>query len=279
MRNYQRIFSICLILLAVCILPAAVSAAPDTTSSTVLQQVGGQWNTNADAIAAAKATAAYAAELGKDRMDGAIQYLSSIAAQGASTLSTDEQAFLSDASTAQSANDVDGVRAAGEQMKEAGQQFTTDTKEVLMAGNVSAKNLRAAVNASVEADSANLQSLKETAWSDRETARMEVFTTNDARRNGVLANLTAKGIDVSSAQAIENQIQQQGAALKAGFDAENANAVKAANQQLSTLTQQFQETVKGYRQAYRQQAAAAGKTAPFTPSPAVTVPVTVPSTL
>jgi hypothetical protein len=276
MRTYHRIFTLCLILLAVCILPATVSAASDTTSPSV-QPAGGQWNTNPGAIAAAQAAAAYAAALGKDRMDGAIQYITSIAASGVSTLTADEQAFLSAASSAQSAGDVDGARMAREQMKDAGQQFTTDTKEILKADNGNAKDLRAAVNASVEADSANLQNLKETAWSNRETTRMDVFTENDARRNGVLANLTAKGIDVSSAQAIENQIQQQGAALKAGFDSRNADAVRVANQQISTFTQQFQETVKGYRQAYRQQQGA-GRSISVTPIPTVTVPATVPST-
>ena len=69
-------------------------------------------------------------------------------------------------------------------------------------------------------------------------------------RNNLLGKLSAKGIDVSQAQAVENQIQQEGTALKAAFDSQDNNAVKAANQQLSTHCTQFRDIVKGYRHVH-----------------------------
>ena len=107
------------------------------------------------------------------------------------------------------------------------------------------------------AQSGTLQTLENTWWTDRQTARMDEFAANDQRRTGVLANLTAKGVDVSQAQAIENQIQQEGTALNAALTSRDESAIKAANRDLATLNQQFVSTVKGYLAADAHRATAA----------------------
>ena len=116
------------------------------------------------------------------------------------------------------------------------------------------KALEASINVSVMAQSATIQSLKSTWWTDRQTARMNEFTTNDQRRNGILSNMTAKGIDVSQAQAVETQIQQEGTVLNTALTNHDEQAIKAANQDLATLNQQFASIVKIYRAEYRQHA-------------------------
>jgi hypothetical protein len=128
--------------------------------------------------------------------------------------------------------------------------FMTTAKSSLSEYNGTAKALYQSVNASVMAQSATIQNLKNTWWTARETARMDEFAQNDQNRNAILAKLSAKGVDVSQAQAIENQIQQEGTALKSGFDNRDNNAIKAANQQLATLCGQFRDIVKGYRVAH-----------------------------
>jgi hypothetical protein len=235
----------CLLLLCACIMPA-VSAGPATgvVPDTAIHE---KWNENPDAIAAVKAATAYLAELGKARMDGAIQYIGSISSGGASTLTADKTTFVSAADSAQSATTVDGVRDARSQMKTAAQTFRADTRSIMQENNGSARDLRMSVNASVKAEAATLETLKNSAWQNRETARMGVFDNNEGRRNGVLANLTAKGIDVSAAQDIEGRIQQQGASLEAGFATHDKETVKSANGELKELNKQFRETVKGYR--------------------------------
>ena len=125
----------------------------------------------------------------------------------------------------------------------------TAAKGELKEYNGTGKALAASINASVMAQSATIQSLENTWWTDRQTARMDEFATNDQRRNGVLSNLTAKGIDVSQAQAVENQIQQEGTALNAALTSRDESAIKAANEELATLNKQFAEIVNGYRTA------------------------------
>ena len=127
----------------------------------------------------------------------------------------------------------------------------TDAKDELKEYNGTGKALHESVNASVEAQATTLATLKSTAWTDRETARMAEFATNDQNRNNILTKLSGKGIDVSNAQAVESQIQQEGQALQTGFNDQNAQEVKAANQQLSILTTQFREIVQKNRQSLR----------------------------
>ncbi|WAC05580.1 MAG: hypothetical protein OS112_02840 [Methanoregula sp.] len=88
-------------------------------------------------------------------------------------------------------------------MKTAAETFRADTRSIKRANNGSVRDLRTSINVSIRADAAALEALKNSAWVSRETARMGIFERDENRRNSVLANLTAKGIDVSAAQDIE----------------------------------------------------------------------------
>jgi len=231
--------SCCLIFLIAAVMPAG--AAGISANS---------WDTNASHIAAMQATVAYAGALGEAQMNGAITYIGSISnGAGTSELSSLETDFSGLVTSVTGMTSADQIKAAATQMSSDKKEFMSDAKDELKEYNGTGKALHESVNASVEQQAGTLATLKSTAWTDRETARMEEFATNDQNRNNILEKLSAKGIDVSQAQAVENQIEQQGAALQTGFDDQNAQEVKAANQQLSTLTTQFRDIVKGYRQS------------------------------
>ena len=231
--------SCCLIFLIAAVMPAG--AAGISANS---------WDTNASHIAAMQATVAYAGALGEAQMNGAITYIGSISnGAGTSELSSLETDFSGLVTSVTGMTSADQIKAAATQMSSDKKEFMSDAKDELKEYNGTGKALHESVNASVEQQAGTLATLKSTAWTDRETARMEEFATNDQNRNNILEKLSAKGIDVSQAQAVENQIEQQGAALQTGFNDQNAQEVKAANQQLSTLTTQFRDIVKGYRQS------------------------------
>jgi hypothetical protein len=140
---------------------------------------------------------------------------------------------------------ADQIQAAEAQMKTDRTSFMTAAKGDLKQYNGTGTALAASINASVMAQAATLQTLENTWWTDRQTARMDEFATNDQRRNGVLSNLTAKGVDVSQAQAVENQIQQEGTALNSALTSRDESAIKAANEDLATLNKQFATLVQG----------------------------------
>ena len=226
-----------------------------TVMPVTADQVGqNAWASNPQHIAAMQAGVAYRDALGQARMNGAITYIGSISnGTGTSQLTSDESQFTTTAASVQSMNTESQIRAVISQMQSDRKDFASDTKAALGQYNGKAGALKSSVNASVEAQSATLQSLKNTWWSDRQTARMDLFSTNDQRRNAILSNLTGKGIDDSQAQAVETQIQQEGTVLNAAFTSQDENAVKAANQDLATLTRQFGSIVKEYRAAHRSQ--------------------------
>jgi hypothetical protein len=248
--------SLCMICLIAAVIP--VASAPVS---------GTPWNTNPEHITAMKAFVAYAGTKGQAQMDGAISYIGTISnGAGTSQLSSIESQFTNTVSSVNSMTSGDQIQVAEAQLREDRNDFMTAAKSSIKEYNGTGKALLASVNASVMAQSGTIQTLDNTWWSDRQTARMDVFATNDQRRNGVLSNLTAKGIDVSQAQGIETQIQQQGTALNAALTSRDESAIKAANEQLATLNKQFIDTIKGYRAQH-----ASRPTATTTVTPAAVV--------
>ena len=137
----------------------------------------------------------------------------------------------------------DSIDAALTQMKGEVATFHTDTTNDMKAYNGSESALHASVNASVTADQTTIQSLDTAWWTARETSRLDEFTHNDAIRNGALANLTAKGVDVSQPQGIETQIDGLQPSLKSALDARDEKALESVNTQLGTLGQQFWQAI------------------------------------
>ncbi|HXW98655.1 MAG TPA: hypothetical protein VEI51_02910 [Methanomicrobiales archaeon] len=226
---------LCLIVVAALALPAfgALAAAEP-------------WKDNSEHIAAMQAFAAYSGERYKARMDGAIQYIGTLnGSVSTSALQADEQQFLATVSSVGSMTTSDAITQAEQTMKTQIAQFRTDLKTALSAGKGTAAGLKASVDAAETADQATITSLENAWWTARETSRLDEFATNDARRTGVIANLTAKGVDATSAQDIETQIQGEQPALKAALDAHNEQQLKDANQKLDTLNAQFVKAVQG----------------------------------
>ena len=242
--NHTRIIligSLCMICLVAAVMPVAASP------------VGGNaWNTNPEHITAMQAFVAYAGAKGQAQMDGAISYIGTISnGAGTAPLSAIESQFTGTVTSVQSMTTGEEIQQAESQLKSDRTNFMSTAKSSLQEYNGTGKALEQNINASVMAQSATLQGLENTWWTDRQTARMDLFATNDQRREGVLSNLTAKGIDVSQAQAVENQIQQEGTVLNAALTSRDESAIKAANEDLATLNQQFASIIKTYRAEHR----------------------------
>jgi len=203
------------------------------------------WKDNPEHVAALQAYAAYSGEQFKAKMDGAIQYVGTLnGSVNTGSLQSDEQQFLATVSSVTSMTSADSVTQALQTMKTEIAQYRTNLKAALAAGKGSGADLKAAVDDAVKADQANIQNLETAYWSAREKSRIDEFNFNDARRAGVLANLTAKGIDATAAQGIETQIQGEGASLSSAFEARDEGKLKDANTQLATLTQQFGKEIQ-----------------------------------
>ena len=215
--------TVMLCMIALCI--PAVSAADS----------GQSWSNNPEHITAMKAYVAYAGEDYQAMMNGAISYIGTISGSaGTSDLTGAEQQFTTTASSVQSMTTSEAIEAARTQMKGEVATFHTDTANDMKTYNGSESALHSSVNASVTADQATIDSLDTAWWTARETSRLDEFTHNDAIRNGAIANLSAKGIDVSKAQGIETQIGGLQVSLKSALDARDETALASVNAQLGT---------------------------------------------
>jgi len=255
--NHTRIILIGSLCVA-CLVLAAMPVAADSTTNSA-------WNNNPEHVAAMQAHVAYAGAKGEAQMNGAISYIGTISnGAGTAPLSSIETQFEGTVTSVQSMTTGDAIQQAESQMKTDRTDFMSTAKSELKQYNGTGKALEQSVNASVMAQASTLQGLENTWWTDRQKARMDEFTANDQKRTGILTNLTAKGIDVSQAQAVENQIQQEGIVLNAALTSRDESAIKAANQDLASLNQQFASIIKSYRSGHRAKATA-------TVSPATTV--------
>jgi len=242
--NHTRIFligSLCVACLLLAVLPAAAEPANNSA-----------WNTNPEHVAAMQALVAYTGAKGQAQIDGAISYIGTVSnGAGTAPLSSIETQFEGTVTSVQSMTSGEEIRQAGSQLKNERTTFLSTAKSELRQYNGTGKALEQSINASVMAQAATLQGLDTTYWTDRQKARMDEFAANDQKRTGILANLTAKGIDVSQAQAVENRIQQEGSALNDALTSRNESAIRTANQDLASLNQQFAGIVKGDRSGHR----------------------------
>lgn len=237
MTQYKTtlLWSLCLVcLLGAVMLPA--SAAPVNGTS---------YKDSPEHIAAMKAYVACTGEKTEARMDGAIGYIGTISnGAGTDRLSAAESQYTGIVSSVQGMNTYDQIHDAETQMRTAGTDVMSAARTEVKQYNGTEKALAAAVNASVTAQAGTIASLENAWWTARTTARMDEFAANDARRTATIANLTAKGVDVTQAQSIESQIQQESTVLSAAFNSHDEKAVKAANEQLAALDKQFAAAVK-----------------------------------
>ena len=236
---------LCMFCLILAVMPAA--AAPTG---------GNSWNSDPEHVAAMQAFVAYAGAKGEAQMNGAISYIGTISnGAGTAPLSAIETQFEGTITSVQSMTTGNEIQQAESQLKSDRTDFLSTAKSELKQYNGTGKALEQSINASVMSQATTLQGLDNTWWTDRQTARMNEFSTNDQKRNGILANLTAKGVDVSQAQAVENQIQPEGSVLNTALTNRDESAIKAANQDLATLNQQFAGIIKSLRSEYRTRAA------------------------
>jgi hypothetical protein len=224
---------ICLVFLLALVIPAVSAWSP-----------GQSWSDNPEHIAAMQAYTAYSGELFKAKMNGAIQYIGTLnGSVSTGSLQSDEQQFLATVASVPSMTTNDAIMQAWGTMKTQIAQFRTDLKAALSADNGSGTALQASVNNAVTADQSTIQSMDNAYWTARETSRLDEFSYNDGRRTGVLANLTAKGVDVTSAQQIETQIQALQPSLKAALDAKDDSQLNTVNSQIDGLCQQLSQAV------------------------------------
>ncbi|MFA4860351.1 hypothetical protein [Methanoregula sp.] len=249
MRN--RIISLACLLLVIgsLFLVAAVSAAAAPVN-------GGEIPSSSDPlyrdrpenIAALKTHIAYVGESQEARMDGVIEYVSNISGSaGIGRLQQIRNDYLAAAATIPVMQTSDQINALRDDMCAQTKLFAGETMAQLVLFNGTPEGMRVTTGASMNAFEISFNSMTDPLWLSRDSARIVVFNRESEERNFTLRSLSEKGIDITQAQQISDQIDAKRSEVEAALRNNQDGAILKVNTGIKSLNQQFRNTVSDYR--------------------------------
>jgi hypothetical protein len=199
-------------------------------------------------IAALKTHIAYVGSSQEARMDGVIAYINNISGNaGIENLQQIRDDYLSAAASIpvmQTADQINGLR---DDMCTRTRQFSDETKAQMILFNGTPEGIKQAADASVNAFDLSLNGMTNPLWLSRESARVTIFGRESQERNFTLRSLSDKGMDISQAQEISDQIDAKRSDIEAALRNQQGEAMTQANTAIKGLNQQYRNTISGYR--------------------------------
>ena len=203
---------------------------------------------NPELISAEKTHVAFLGEDQQARMDGVIQYIDAISGgRGSYNLRMMQEDYMVTASSIPFMHTADEIDAAREDMRDETQLFSEETKAQMGTFNGSTNTMRQCASASMRVVEGSFTTVKDSLWLARDTARLTVFNTYSEKRDELLVELNAQGIDTSLAENITSQIDAQRSGLESALSKKQVGAIQIVNSGLKALNCQFRDSVQSYR--------------------------------
>jgi len=245
--NGRAILVVCAIAacLLVVMIPYAGAATGTGTSSA---SSGYLARDNPEFISAEKLHVAYLGEVQQARMDGVIQYIDLISGgKGSISLRMMQEDYMMAVSSIPFMHTADEIEATRDDMRVQTQLFAEETKAQIVMFNGSTSTMRNYSSASMQTVEASFDNLEDSLWLARDTARLTVFNTYSDKRDQVIAELSAQGIDTALAKNISHQIDARRVELQAALAKKQAGTIQNVNSGLKALNWQFRDALLGYR--------------------------------
>jgi len=199
-------------------------------------------------IAALKTHIAYVGVSQEARMDGVIGYISNISGSaGIGKLQQIRDDYLSAAATIPLLNSSDDINSLRNDMCAQTRLFAEETQIQLVVFNGTPEAMRSTAAASVNAFELSFTSMTNPLWLSRDSARIVVFNRESEERNFTLNSLSQKGIDITRAREISEQIDAKRSEVEAALRDNHHGAILNVNTGIKSLNQQFRNTVGDYR--------------------------------
>ncbi|MFA4877421.1 MAG: hypothetical protein WC586_08405 [Methanoregula sp.] len=199
-------------------------------------------------IAALKTHIAYVGESQDARMNGVITYVNNISGSaGVERLKQIQDDYLAAAASIPFMQTADRINALRDDMCTQTRLFAEETKMQVVTFNGTPEGMRETADASMKVFDLSFSSMTDPLWLSRENARIKVFTQESQERNFTLRSLSEKGIDITQARQISDQIDAKRADLEAALRNKQEQGMLQANTGIKNLNQQFRNTVAGYR--------------------------------
>jgi hypothetical protein len=207
---------------------------------------------NPELIGPLKTHVAYVGQTQDARMDGVIDYIDTISdGTGSGSLREIQEDYMAVASSIPVMQTADDITDARTKLQRQSRLFAEETKHQIVTFNGSTDAMRAKTSASMQVVEDSITNLKESLWLAKDTARLTVFNQESEQRTAVLRSLTKKGIDVSQARNISEQIDARRTDIQKALSSKSVSALKAANQGLKLLNREFRTTVEESQTNYQ----------------------------
>ncbi|WP_321505263.1 hypothetical protein [uncultured Methanoregula sp.] len=199
-------------------------------------------------IAALKTHIAYVGESQEARMNGVIAYINNISgSEGIDKLQQIRDDYLSAAASIPLMQTSDNINALRDDMCVQTKLFAEETKVQILFFNGTPEGMRETADASMNVFDISFNSVTDPLWLSRENARVKVFARESEERNFTLRSLSEKGIDITRARQISDQIDTKRSDLEAALRNKQDEAMFQANTGIKNLKQQFRNTIGDYR--------------------------------
>lgn len=199
-------------------------------------------------IAALKSHIAYVGESQEARMNGVISYIDTIGGSaGAGKLRQIQDDYLAAAATIPVMQTADQINSLRDDMCVQSRLFAEETRAKMGMFNGKPDGMQKAVDTSMNAFDVSLNSMTDPLWLSRESARIVVFNRESQERNFTIRSLKDKGVDITQAQQISDQIDAKRSDLEAALRNNKDGAITKVNTGIKSLNQEFRNTVSTYQ--------------------------------
>ena len=246
----KRIISLACLILVIgsLFLVAAVSAVTPVNGGEIPSSSDPLYRDRPENIAALKTHIAYVGESQEARMDGVIAYVSNISGSaGIGRLQQIRDDYLAAAATIPVMQTSDQINALRDDMCSQTKLFAEETMTQIVLFNGTSEGMRETTGASMNAFEISFNSMTNPLWLSRDSARIVAFNRESEERNFTLRSLSEKGIDITLARQISDQIDAKRSDVEAALRNNQDGAILKVNTGIKSLNQQFRNTVSDYR--------------------------------
>jgi hypothetical protein len=199
---------------------------------------------NPELISVLKTHTAYVGVMQQARMNGVIGYIDQISGgAGSINLRWIQDDYLAAASTIPLLYTSDEITSAREEMRTQSIRFSDETQIQMAAFNGNGTELRACTNETQTDAEYNLSRMPGSVWLIKGSARLAAFNASAEKRTALLLTLTRKGVDLSEASKLSDQIEAKRTELQEAVVHHEDGAIFSVNSGISRLNNQFRSTV------------------------------------
>jgi len=232
-----------IVLLLVCgfVIPLALAVPVISQNKDYLDQ------DSPDTIIALKNHVAFVGDDQRLRMNYAISYIDNIS-KGAGTLRMKwiEHDYLVAVSSIPLMYTSDEITESREEMQRQSILFTDETKNQIILFNGSLTDMRESTRVSIESGNDSFDTISQTLWLSRNTARLTVFINDSEIRTTLLKQLGRKGVNTTAGWEISNQIDAKRSDIIDAIKTGKKGSIQIVNAEIKQLNQQFRNQIETY---------------------------------